>query len=136
MRCALQRDGDAGGESGDTACVEGEELNGRLSGRRRILRGALGGWLQGGRLVYSTCSLEAEECEQVVEAVVAEGGVKRVAVDGLVAGLGEAGILKSGVELGSALRDGALRTLPGVHGCDGFFAVVLEREFGVMSKRR
>jgi 16S rRNA (cytosine967-C5)-methyltransferase len=31
------------------------------------------------------------------------------------------------VELGSAVRDGALRTLPGVHGCDGFFAVVLEK---------
>jgi 16S rRNA (cytosine967-C5)-methyltransferase len=27
----------------------------------------------------------------------------------------------------TAVRDGALRTLPGVHGCDGFFAVVLER---------
>ena len=36
-------------------------------------------------------------------------------------------MLLQGVELGSAVRDGALRTLPGVHGCDGFFAVVLER---------
>jgi len=25
------------------------------------------------------------------------------------------------------VRNDALRTLPGVHGCDGFFAVVLER---------
>jgi 16S rRNA (cytosine967-C5)-methyltransferase len=28
----------------------------------------------------------------------------------------------------TAVRGGALRTLPGVHPCDGFFAVVLERE--------
>jgi 16S rRNA (cytosine967-C5)-methyltransferase len=27
----------------------------------------------------------------------------------------------------SAVRDGALRTLPGIHPCDGFYAVVLER---------
>ncbi|NYF51235.1 16S rRNA C967 or C1407 C5-methylase (RsmB/RsmF family) [Edaphobacter lichenicola] len=30
-------------------------------------------------------------------------------------------------ELSSAVRDGALRTLPGVHGDDGFYAVMLER---------
>jgi 16S rRNA (cytosine967-C5)-methyltransferase len=79
----------------------------------------------GGRLVYSTCSLEPEECERVVEGVV---GARRVPVDGLIAELGEQGILLHGVELGSAVRDGALRTLPGVHGGDGFYAVVLERE--------
>ena len=105
-----------------------EELKRQAERQRRILKGALARLSAGGRLVYSTCSLEAEECDQVVEAVVAEGGVRRVAVDGLIAGLAEAGILKSGVELGSVVRDGALRTLPGVHGCDGFFAVVLERE--------
>jgi 16S rRNA (cytosine967-C5)-methyltransferase len=46
----------------------------------------------------------------------------------LIAELGEQGILLHGVELGSMLRDGALRTLPGLHGCDGFYAVVLERD--------
>jgi 16S rRNA (cytosine967-C5)-methyltransferase len=105
-----------------------EELQRQAERQRRILKGALARLAAGGRLVYSTCSLEAEECEQVVEAVVSEGGVRRVAVDGLVAGLGESGMLRSGVELESAVREGALRTLPGVHGCDGFFAVVLERE--------
>ena len=105
-----------------------EELQRQAERQRRILKGALARLSAGGRLVYSTCSLEVEECEQVVEAVVSEGGVRRVAVDGLVAGLSKAGMLRSGVELGSAVRDGALRTLPGVHGCDGFFAVVLERE--------
>jgi len=36
-------------------------------------------------------------------------------------------VLREGVALESAVRDGALRTLPGVHGCDGFYAVVVER---------
>ncbi len=53
---------------------------------------------------------------------------RRVSVEGLIAELGERGILLNGGVLGSAVRDGALRTLPGVHGCDGFYAVVLERE--------
>jgi len=48
-------------------------------------------------------------------------------VDGMMAELGEQGVLPNRVVLASAVRDGALRTLPGVHGCDGFFAVVLEQ---------
>ncbi len=95
--------------------------------QREILAGALKRLAPGGRLVYSTCSLEAEECEGVVDAVVGAGGVVRVPVDGMMAELAEQGVLLNGVELGSAVRGGALRTLPGVHGCDGFFAVVLER---------
>jgi 16S rRNA (cytosine967-C5)-methyltransferase len=103
-----------------------EELTRQAGRQREILAGALKRLAPGGRLVYSTCSLEAEECEGVVDAVVGDGMV-RVPVDGVMMELAEQGVLLSGVELGSAVRDGALRTLPGVHGCDGFFAVVLER---------
>ncbi|WP_433973909.1 transcription antitermination factor NusB [Tunturiibacter lichenicola] len=103
-----------------------EELTRQAVRQRAILGGALKRLAPGGRLVYSTCSLEAEECEGVVDAVVGDG-VVRVPVDGVMAELAEQGVLLQGVELGSAVRDGALRTLPGVHGCDGFFAVVLER---------
>jgi 16S rRNA (cytosine967-C5)-methyltransferase len=103
-----------------------EELTRQAARQREILAGALKRLAPGGRLVYSTCSLEAEECEGVVDAVVGDGLV-RVPVDGVMAELAEQGVLLQGVELGSAVRDGALRTLPGVHGCDGFFAVVLER---------
>jgi 16S rRNA (cytosine967-C5)-methyltransferase len=48
-------------------------------------------------------------------------------MEGLIAELGEQGILLVGVKLSSAVRDGVLRTLPGVDGCDGFYAAVLER---------
>jgi 16S rRNA (cytosine967-C5)-methyltransferase len=103
-----------------------EELARQAERQRAILKGALRRLAPGGRLVYSTCSLEPEECERVVEAVV--DGVRRVAVEGLLAELGEQGILLKGVELNSAVRGADLRTLPGVHGCDGFFAAVFERE--------
>jgi 16S rRNA (cytosine967-C5)-methyltransferase len=103
-----------------------EEFARQAVRQKAILAGALKRLAPGGRLVYSTCSLEPEECEQVVDAVAA--GVKRVPVEGLVAELAEQGILLAGVELDSAVRGGMLRTLPGVHGCDGFFAAVLERD--------
>jgi 16S rRNA (cytosine967-C5)-methyltransferase len=104
-----------------------EELARQAERQRAILKGALTRLAPGGRLVYSTCSLEPEECERVVEAVEKKAGLRRVSVAGLLGELGEQGILPRGVELGSAVRQGALRTLPGVHGCDGFYAVVLER---------
>jgi 16S rRNA (cytosine967-C5)-methyltransferase len=104
-----------------------EELTRQADRQKAILAGALKRLAAGGRLVYSTCSLEPEECENVVEAVVGSAGVRRVPVEGLVAELGAQGVLLAGMELDSAVRDGALRTLPGVHGCDGFFAVVVER---------
>jgi 16S rRNA (cytosine967-C5)-methyltransferase len=105
-----------------------EELERQAERQIAILKGALQRLAPGGRLVYSTCSLEPEECERVVEAVVGAGGVRMVPVDVAFAELGEQGILLSGVELDSTVRDGVLRTLPGVHGCDGFYAVVLERD--------
>jgi 16S rRNA (cytosine967-C5)-methyltransferase len=101
-----------------------EDLARQAERQRKILAGALKRLAPGGRLVYSTCSLEAEECEGVVDAM---SGVRRVAVDGLMAELGEQEVLLNGLDLGSAVRDGVLRTLPGVHGCDGFYAVILER---------
>ncbi|MCU1319634.1 MAG: Fmu (Sun) domain protein [Edaphobacter sp.] len=102
-----------------------EDLPRQVERQRAILTGALKRLAPGGRLVYSTCSLEPEECEQVVEAVGEALSLRRVPVEGLIADLAQRGILRE--ELTSAVRDDALRTLPGVHGCDGFFAVVLER---------
>jgi 16S rRNA (cytosine967-C5)-methyltransferase len=105
-----------------------EEMARQAKRQKAILAGALKRLGKGGRLVYSTCSLEPEECEQVVEAVVGTENLQRIPVEGLLAELAEQGVLLQGMELGSMVRDGALRTLPGVHGCDGFFAVVLGRE--------
>ena len=46
-----------------------EELARQAERQKAILEGALKRLAPGGRLVYSTCSLEPEECERVVEAV-------------------------------------------------------------------
>ncbi|MDE3103669.1 MAG: methyltransferase domain-containing protein [Acidobacteriota bacterium] len=86
-----------------------------------ILRAAARRLAPGGRLVYATCSLEPEECEQVVEA----SGLAKVPVQGLLDELRDAGVLLR--EMRTAVREGALRTLPGVDGCDGFYAAVLEQ---------
>ena len=104
-----------------------EEIARQAERQGRILAGAATRLAAGGRLVYSTCSLEPEECEGVVDRFRASGGWGRVAVDGLLEGLALCGVLAGEAGLDAAVRDGRLRTLPGVHGCDGFFAAVLER---------
>ena len=95
--------------------------------QKALLQAAMRRVREGGRLVYSTCSLEPEECERVVDAVLSEStaGWARIDVDELLNALRERGIVKG--QLHNAVRDGALRTLPGVHPVDGFYAVVLAR---------
>jgi len=39
----------------------------------------------------------------------------------------EAGEIAGGVEIGSLVEGRYLRIIPGVHGCDGFFAAVIRR---------
>jgi 16S rRNA (cytosine967-C5)-methyltransferase len=92
-----------------------DELVRQATRQREILCAALTRLAPGGRLVYSTCSLEPEENEEVIAAVVS--GLRRIPVDSLGVDLPLAGLV----------RDGALRTLPGVNPCDGFFAAVVER---------
>jgi 16S rRNA (cytosine967-C5)-methyltransferase len=107
-----------------------EEFARQADRQRAILRGAIERLAEGGRLVYATCSLEAEENERVVDAIVATLGMRKVPVAPIIEGLVETGVLREDVGAGlkaSAVRAEALRTLPGVHKCDGFFAVVLER---------
>jgi 16S rRNA (cytosine967-C5)-methyltransferase len=107
-----------------------EELTRQSARQRDILTGAAQRLAPGGRLIYSTCSLEPEENERVVESVATTAGLHLVPVEALLAKLADAGVLSAEVATqlaSSAVRDGALRTVPGVHSCDGFFAVVLER---------
>ncbi len=97
--------------------------------QRAILAASLKNLATGGRLVYSTCSLEPEENEQVVEAVLAESkGIQLQPVDAALDTLLERGILTPGAR--ELLRKSGpyLRTLPGVLPCDGFFAALLHRE--------
>jgi 16S rRNA (cytosine967-C5)-methyltransferase len=99
------------------ARLKPEELTRQAARQKELLAAALARLAPGGRLVYSTCSLEPEENEQVVAA--AAKGFRQVSVEGLLPPLASA--------RQERIREGALRTLPGVDPCDGFYAVVLER---------
>src|ERR1700733_1102063 len=92
-----------------------------------ILKSALDRLAAGGRLVYSTCSLEHEENEAVVEAAL------RGASDFSIADCSEEleDLRESGdlcvSDIESLLSGSYLRTIPGVQQCDGFFAAIIQR---------
>ena len=92
-----------------------------------ILSSARAYVVAGGRLIYSTCSMEREENEDVIERWLAEDSSFR-ALDCRA----ELKRLQQDGELiwpdpSSLTRGPYLRTLPGVHPCDGFFAAILEK---------
>ncbi len=92
-----------------------------------IVRSAMAQVAAGGRLIYATCSLEREENEQVIECALEEDTSFR-----LLDCRSELERLQQEKELiwpdlSSLTRGPCLRTLPGVHPCDGFFAAILEK---------
>jgi 16S rRNA (cytosine967-C5)-methyltransferase len=99
-----------------------------LQGRQiAILKSALDRLSAGGRLVYSTCSLEREENEAVVEAALA-GAAELSAGDCReeLERLRQSGDF-CGADIDSLLSGPYLRTIPGRYPVDGFFAAVIER---------
>jgi 16S rRNA (cytosine967-C5)-methyltransferase len=92
-----------------------------------ILRAAMQQVSPGGRIIYSTCSLGPEESSEVVERALAGDSSFRVVDCGE-----ELAALRASGELiwdGESLLSGPyLRTIPGVHPCDGFFAAILARK--------
>jgi len=107
-----------------------DDLARQAARQQTILSRALGQLAPGGRLLYSTCSLEPEENVRVVEAIVASERLSRISLEPMLAQLVRGGILTDPVAsglAGTSIRDGYLRTLPGIHPCEGFFAALLER---------
>ncbi len=111
--------------------VHAEDLPRQAERQRAILRSALRAVRPGGCVVYSTCSLEPEENEQVVDAVLKDSPQARtIPLGSLIEALENCGALTpSGAErLRSCVtHGGALRLLPGVFRTDGFFAALIER---------
>ncbi len=92
-----------------------------------ILSAALQQLAPGGRAVYSTCSLESEENEAVVEEVLTTNkDIRLLECRTELERLKQTGELAVSY-IGALVNGPYLRTLPGIHPCDGFFAAILER---------
>jgi 16S rRNA (cytosine967-C5)-methyltransferase len=107
--------------------LKAEDLHDLQLRQVAILKSALGQLAIGGRLVYSTCSLEREENEAVVEAALDGAAEFKVAdCKGELEQLRQSGEM-CWRDIASLLAGPYLRTIPGVHPCDGFFAALMER---------
>lgn len=92
-----------------------------------ILAAAMKQLAPGGHLLYSTCSLEPEENEVVVErALEGATGFRVLDIRGRLNELRKDGLLVW-PDIESLVRGRYLRTIPGIHPCDGFFGALLER---------
>jgi len=105
-----------------------EDLSDLQARQTAILKSAMAKLASGGRLVYSTCSMEPEENEAVVEPALAESPEFS-----LVDCREELARLKQAGELCAEPRKDLLegpyfRTTPGVHPCEGFFAAIIQRQ--------
>jgi 16S rRNA (cytosine967-C5)-methyltransferase len=102
-----------------------EDLRDLQARQIAILQAAMKHVSPGGRLVYSTCSLEPEENELVVTACMTSSFTIIPVLDELTR-LQQAGEL-AWKDVGQLVNGDFLRTIPGVQPCDGFFAAVLEK---------
>lgn len=94
--------------------ITAEDIQSLQAVQLRILRNSAKAVRHGGRLVYSTCSVEPEENEQVVAAFLREESVwKQVRMP-------ETSTLQT--------EDGWVRVWPQRDGADGFFIAVMERD--------
>ncbi|MGP8184564.1 MAG: transcription antitermination factor NusB [Terracidiphilus sp.] len=99
--------------------------------QRAILAAALRCVRPGGRIVYSTCSIEPEENEQVVAAALAQNqNARQLSLSPNISSLElEGRLIPSAAEqLRNFLTpEGALQLLPGIAPTDGFFAALFQR---------
>ena len=111
--------------------LTGEEFARQHERQVRLLRSAMRALREGGRVVYSTCSLEAEENESVVlEALDGEKEFRLLPWRPQVLALEAEDTLLAGTAdrlFPASTADDFLRTLPGAYAGDGFFAACLVR---------
>jgi len=99
-----------------------EDLSALAEKQRALLRQGLANLAPGGRLIYSTCSLEPEENEQVIAGLLASSQARLADARAALAPH-----LLPDVLAGSLFDDqGFFRTLPWRDATDGFFAAALE----------
>ena len=108
-----------------------EDLPRQAARQREILMAALRAVRPGGRVIYSTCSLEPEENEEVIQAVHSQyADLRLIRIESRIEELRSEGAFAAHAadKLHRCITlDGALRLLPGVFHSDGFFVCVIER---------
>ena len=105
-----------------------EDLSDLQARQLSILQAAMKQVAPGGRLTYSTCSLEREENEEVVERALTtnpEFRLQDCRVE--LKRLHDEGELRA-ADVDALTQGEYVRTIPGVQACDGFFAAVLRRD--------
>jgi 16S rRNA (cytosine967-C5)-methyltransferase len=111
--------------------IQPTDLARQAERQQAILTAALNALQPGGRLIYSTCSLEPEENQQVVDAVLAtQPNARQLSLDATLNTLQKEGRLlpEAALKLTAALTPaGALQLLPGSLPTDGFFAALIEK---------
>jgi len=108
-----------------------EDIVRQAERQRSILAAALRAVRPGGRVVYSTCSLEPDENEEVVAAVLGEDpAAHMISLAGPIETLLRGSILTpEATRLEASLTSqGALCLLPGDFHTDGFFIALIERQ--------
>jgi len=109
-----------------------EDLARQAERQKAILRTALRAVRPGGHVLYSTCSMEPEENEEVVAAVLPEfADAHLTSLRKRIEELRSEGIFgETGAErlMRSITPQGSLRLLPGESHTDGFFAALIARE--------
>jgi len=107
--------------------LQPEDLQDLQNRQLEILQSAMRQVAPGGRLVYSTCSLEREENAEVVgKALATNSSFQTIDCRAQLQRLqSEAEFIWK--DLDSLISGPYLRTLPGTHPCDGFFAAILKK---------
>jgi 16S rRNA (cytosine967-C5)-methyltransferase len=105
-----------------------EDLQDLQAKQIAILNSAMSRVAPGGKLVYSTCSLEPEENLEVVEQALTRNKSFRLfdCRQELQRSQEKGELVWKNLD--SLISGPYLRTIPGVHPCDGFFAAILQRK--------
>lgn len=113
--------------------LRAEDLGPQAQRQKAILTQSFSLLAPGGRLLYSTCSLEPEENEDVLQYALHRTEhlhLRQLEPSRSLTALAEAGAVTADDAASlkeSAIRGATLRTLPGIHAMDGFFAAIFER---------
>ena len=108
--------------------LQQEDLSDLHARQVKILQAAARHLAPGGTLIYSTCSLESEENEAVIDEVLAaDAALYSEDVKSELHRIRQANELRADSFVDSVIRGSCVRTIPGTQPTDGFFIAILRR---------